>query len=571
MILLNKKILKLYNKSYGYFKDLKGQYKFDKYILCIDKVQSDPFAPPSRFRIKIAFDNLDYQMIDFIKTPIKKIASQDYLLRLFTKICLKASSRNGSGKSGIIKTTDISQEVFERTDVDILKNEIEFKFRVGLPAFGRRINVEFTKKILFEIIPNIVDEFLILNYKNLKEFEYFVKIIETQEYIRNKLSENNIVAFIADNSVLPRKSGNDNRPLKSENIIKFKSPESMKITIDTPYFGKISGLGIKKGVTLIVGGGYHGKSTLLNAIEKSVYNHIPGDGREFCATDYTAVKIRSEDGRNVPGLNISPFINNLPFDKNTEEFFSENASGSTSQAANIMEALEMKSSLLLIDEDTSATNFMIRDERMQELVHKKNEPITPFIDRVKKMYDEFNVSSIIVIGGSGDYFDVADEVIMMNCYVPNDVSEKAKLISQKSKQNRINEGNNKFGNMFERKILKNTFNPAYRNREINIKTQGLNKIIFGKEEIEMFFCEQLLSVSQTNAISEVLIYIYQNYDLEKYSFYEIISNVEKIILSGKFKKIVGNKYGEFAVPRRFEIACAINRLRNLKFKNVKEI
>ena len=160
-------------------------------------------------------------------------------------------------------------------------------------------------------------------------------------------------------------------------------------------------------------------------MELGIYSHIPGDGREYVATDPKAVKIRAEDGRFVEKVNISPFIKSLPLLRDTLRFSTDNASGSTSQAANIMEALEMGARVLLIDEDTSATNFMIRDRRMQELVQKAHEPITPFIDKVRQLYQDQRVSTILVMGGSGDYFEAADTVIWMNNYRPFAVTRES--------------------------------------------------------------------------------------------------------------------------------------------------
>ncbi len=240
-----------------------------------------------------------------------------------------------------------------------------------------------------------------------------------------------LVAFIANGAILPRESGVSEKPL-TQGALPFLAPPSLEIEVELPNQGKIKGLGIKKGITLITGGGFHGKSTLLKALERGIYNHIPGDGREGVVTLESAVKIRAEDGRFIASTDISPFISNLPFNLDTQKFSTPNASGSTSQAANIIEALESKSKLLLLDEDTCATNFMIRDKRMQTLIHKEDEPITPFIDRVKELYTSFGVSTILVLGGCGDYLEVADTVIMMKNYKPLDVTLPAKKIIKRT-------------------------------------------------------------------------------------------------------------------------------------------
>ncbi|MEF1305899.1 ABC-ATPase domain-containing protein, partial [Vibrio owensii] len=225
------------------------------------------------------------------------------------------------------------------------------------------------------------------------------KVIEDQASLREQLEANNLVAFVANGSILPRIAGNCDLPMKD--AVEFKAPESLQVTLHAPNKGYVTGLGIPKGITLIVGGGFHGKSTLLNAVERSIYDHIPGDGREYIVTDGNAMKIRAEDGRCVHHLNLSNYINHLPMDKDTADFSTQDASGSTSQAAWLQESIEAGASSLLIDEDTSATNFMIRDERMQALVAKGDEPITPLVDRIGQLRDELEISTIIVMGGSG--------------------------------------------------------------------------------------------------------------------------------------------------------------------------
>ena len=196
--------------------------------------------------------------------------------------------------------------------------------------------------------------------------------------------------------------------------VPFISPESLRITMNLPHKGKIIGMGIPQGITLIVGGGYHGKSTLLNALELGVYNHIAGDGREYVITDNTALKLRSEDGRSIKDVDISLFINDLPNKKNTHCFSTADASGSTSQAAGIIEGMEAGSKVFLLDEDTSATNFMVRDTFMQEIISREKEPITPFLERAQKLYTIAGISTLLVAGSSGAFFHIADTIIQMD-------------------------------------------------------------------------------------------------------------------------------------------------------------
>ncbi|HET7615856.1 MAG TPA: P-loop domain-containing protein, partial [Bacillales bacterium] len=322
-------------------------------------------------------------------------------------------------------------------------------------------------------------------------------------------------------------------------------------------------------ITLIVGGGYHGKSTLLQAVERGVYDHIGGDGREYVLTDVSACKIRAEDGRKVTQVDISPFIRNLPYGKDTEKFSSENASGSTSQAANIIEALEAGTRALLIDEDTSATNFMIRDSRMQALVAKKKEPITPFIDKVRQLYGDYDVSTVLVMGGSGDYFDVADAVIMMDQYRPHDVTREAKDIASERITDRNKEGGAHFGAMMKRSPLSVSLNSKKGKKE-KVTARGLARIQYGTTDIELDQVEQLVDASQTRAIGGILHHLEKKNRLGQKNFAELLEQIEsQIEKSGlaSFTPFPEQHPGELARPRTFEIAAALNRLRTLQVKS----
>jgi predicted ABC-class ATPase len=325
-------------------------------------------------------------------------------------------------------------------------------------------------------------------------------------------------------------------------------------------------MGIPQGVTLIVGGGFHGKSTLLNAIERGVYNHIPDDGREYVVANQAAVKIRAEDGRRIEKVNISPFINNLPFGKDTVRFSTDNASGSTSQAANIMETLEIGAQVLLIDEDTSATNFMVRDERMQELVVKTKEPITPFVDKVQKLFADQEVSTILVMGGSGDYFDVAHTVIMMENYQPHCVTKQATEIARKHASSRIDEGGDTFGEVTQRHPLKGGFDPSRGKREVKIDAKGLRTILYGTTNIDLSYLEQLVDRSQTRAVG-LMIHYYAERCLERSpSLKEGIEMVMGAVQEQGLDCLLPYTVGDLAMPRAFELSGAINRMRTLQVK-----
>lgn len=556
---LKRELEKIDGRGYKTYKTLEGQYSFEDYILSIDHVQGDPFASPSRIRVIVnSNNNFPKNLFD---EKYKKITICDFLTRLFSKNIYKYGEKVfGSGKSGLIEISKCSQQVIERTSIIINNEKIEARFYVGFPARGRSVLSKELEKILFNIIPNIVKNTLIYNNINIKALNDKLKLLEDQEFIRKQLKDKKLIAFIANNSILPRESGISQKPLKDGK--KFISPKELEVEFNTPNRGLIKGMGIPEGITLIVGGGYHGKSTLLKALELGVYNHIEGDGREFVITDNTALKVRSEDGRAITKTDISLFINNLPNGKDTKKFYTENASGSTSQAANIIEGIESGTKLFLIDEDTSATNFMIRDSVMQQLVSKDKEPITPFIDVARSLYKQKGISTILVAGSSGDFFDIADLVIQMDNYEPYEVTKKAKALSRGITN--VNE-NLKVDIDFNRVILKGTIESSPKG--VKVKTLGKDGISINKENIDLRAVEQIVDNEQLNTIGAIMKYAENKLMGKNLTLAQIADNITEELKNNLIgiENIKGG-YGSFAIVRKQEIMCAYNRYRKIKIR-----
>lgn len=554
---LKKELDRIDGRGYRAYKDLEGQYNFDNFILSIDHVQGDPFAAPSRVRV-IVNNKIAKFPLELINERYKNIAVTDFLTRLFRFNIYKYGEKIfGSGKSGLIEVSRCPQQILERTAIIINNDKVEARFYVGFPAKGRSVLAKELEKILFNIVPNLINNTLIYENINKKLLIERVKLIEDQEYVRSRLNDKGLVAFIANGSVLPRESGVSQKPLK--NGIKFISPKELEIDFKLPNRGKIKGMGIPKGITLIVGGGYHGKSTLLKALELGVYNHIEGDGREFVITDSTALKVRAEDGRAITNTDISLFINNLPNGKDTVNFYTENASGSTSQAANIIEGIETGTKLFLIDEDTSATNFMIRDTIMQKLVCREKEPITPFIDVATSLYKKLGISTILVAGSSGDFFDIADLVIQMDNYEPYEVTEKAKELSRGN----IDHKNEVDINIdFNRILLEGTIESGPKG--VKIKTLGRDGISINKENIDLRAVEQIVDSEQLNTIGAVMKWVESNLMGKELTLSEVVDRSLEEVNKGliNIDRIKGGN-GSLAMPRKQEILCAYNRYRKL--------
>ncbi|MFB2692974.1 MULTISPECIES: ABC-ATPase domain-containing protein [Staphylococcus] len=561
---LERLLKSLDGQKYGAYKRTKGIYQFDQFRLAIDHVQVDPFAPPSKMRVIIGKHETEIPN-ELLDTKDKRIATSDFLTRT-VDTQLKHFNRTvkGSGKNGKIFIDHPGQEILERTSVVINDKEIEIRIEVGLPAAGRKILGKVASHTIIQGIPRMVEK--AIQYENLNQqaLNEQVALKLDQTYIRQQLETEHLVAFVANGSILPRKSGVSDAPMKG--AIQFTSPKKFEHTFNLPSGRAVTGMAIPQGITLIVGGGYHGKSTLLEALERSVYDHIQHDGREFVVTQHDAMKIRAEDGRNVENVDISPFIDNLPGKKDTTHFSTENASGSTSQATNVIEALEAESSLLLVDEDTSATNFMIRDGRMQQLIALEKEPITPFSNKVKSLYEDYSVSTILIVGGSGDYFDVADQVLMMDEYHLKDVTEEAKEIANTDGYKREIDGNQSFGVLSHRIPLTDSF--SKKGKEDRFKSKGLHSIMYGHEPINLIGLEQLVDDSQTNAITVMLDYFRRHGINNQNSIIQATNEMYRLIEHEGLEALshFNGHPGHLALPRKQEFIGTLNRYRGLKVK-----
>ncbi len=549
-------------RGYKAYKQIKGEYEFAAFTLIIDHVQGDPFAAPSRIRVRIkrtasGFDSA----LSINKSRI--IGLCDYLTRIFFQNCRKYSRGNrGTGKSGLITIDPPNQEILESTAMKVTDQVVEARFFMGLPAQGRRILGRDAAAMFFGELPQIVKHSLFFNALNPNMLKSHVEAAEDADQLRSLLSELNLIGFVANDSLLPRVSGIDPAPLDNDLAVRFQSPPRLQTEIVLPNSGSVYGMGIPKGVTLIVGGGYHGKTTLLNALELGIYNHIPGDGRELVVTLPESVKIRAADGRSIEKADISAFINNLPFEKNTHTFSTQNASGSTSQAANISEALEAGARVLLLDEDTSATNFMIRDHRMQMLVEKDQEPITPFVDRVRQLYDQQGVSTVMVMGGSGDYFAEAHQVIQMTNYRPQDVTTRAHQVAKDHPTGRFKEGGEQSNEIKGRIPQAQSLNP-YRGKRLKIAALRIDEILFGSTVVDIKDVEQIVHLSQTRGIALAMHYATRYMDGRR-NLKQVLDQVMQDIEIKGLDVLSPHVTGDIAWFRPLELAAAINRMRTLK-------
>lgn len=580
-------------RSYPAYKSAQGSYDFGSFILSIDHVQGDPFAAPSKVSVTIPHQRAGYPA-DYFDQPWKKNALEDYLVRQFGREIAQFNFKaKGSGKSGLIAISSPGPEILSRTACECGKSGITARFEVGFPANGRTINSGELIRILFDFLPRCVRSVFFYKSRKPEEVQAVIHLSEDQHAIREELKKNKLISFVADGAVLARESGISSRPMKDS--VPFTSPESLRVTFQLPHKGRITGMGIREGITLIVGGGYHGKSTLLKALELGVYDHIAGDGREYVITDDTAVKLRAEDGRSINQVDISLFINDLPNKKDTHSFSTADASGSTSQAAAVIEGWESGARAFLIDEDTSATNFMLRDELMQQIISRDKEPITPFIERARGLLENAGISTVMVAGSSGAYFYIADTIIQMDCYRPQDITERTKAAcAQFGADPTVNAPDFKLPPKGRKLSAGKSPLPAARNaassstpeaartthgrydrgqgqgrgrdgREERIKTKvyGKDSLQVGREQVELRFVEQLIHNEQTAALAQMVRYCVEKQLFARCTVVQIVDLLTAQIEKGGLPAISDSSYAAMGLcmPRRQEIFACLNRYR----------
>ncbi|MEL6137951.1 MAG: ABC-ATPase domain-containing protein [Cyanobacteria bacterium J06628_6] len=554
---LSNHLLRLDGNSYKAYRQIKGTHTFNRFKLTISHVQADPFAAPSRVSLKVPADVAGLPAA-WLRGQ-RQTALADYLNRQLYRQAQKLQSDQEAGKSATLLVLQPSQAILPRSSVQVSEDGVEARLGVGLPAFGRRIAGQLAAKLLCETIPALVEASLLRTALAEREVERHLDAYEDAIALRQQLPEHSLVGFVANGAILPRRSGIEATPL-TDGAMPFQSPASLEVTLQTPHAGAVTGMGIPEGVTLIVGGGYHGKSTLLRALAAGIYNHIPGDGREQVVCDATAVKIRAEEGRSVCGVNISPFIGALPQGISTAAFSTTNASGSTSQATNIIEALEARARVLLVDEDTAATNFMIRDRTMQALISKEKEPITPFVDKVRQLYNDYGVSTVLVMGGSGDYFGVADTVIALDNYRPEDVTIAAQALAKAAEPRQV-EGGQRFGTLSQRQLRLPAFDSGRRGRP-KVKVYDVDSLEIDRQPIDLRAVAQLVEIGQLRAIAAALVYSQQQ-GLDQQPLPDWLEAINQQMALEGLDSLDEWSRGDLTAFRPQELAAVINRVRTL--------
>lgn len=559
---LRDKLLTLEGKPYAAYQSLEGAYRFDRFVLFLDAVSLDPFVPTAmRARIDQAEARFPQ---DLSSNRIRKVALEDYVARRWHEVIRKVV-RIPRGGRGAFALEAGGQPILERSACKMAEDYLEIRGNVTLPADGRKAAPKIAQAMLFEDLPQIIESALIYSNHDPAVAQRHVDLAEDVETLRGQLAERGLVAFIADGSVLPREGGSD-RPQLSR-LVTWQTPPELRITVSVPHRGALSGMGIPRGVTVIIGSPFSGRSTLLRAIAHSVFPHLPGDGREFCATVADAVLVRTDEGRRIEGVSLAPFVQTLPGGEDPLRFRTEHASDLLSQAAGLVEALEAGCSLLLIDEDTSAAALLVRDTLWRRLAAEVSSPVVPVADLVRPLYEEHGISSVVVTGAGENYAAIADTVIAMDGFHPRVVTREAKQVAADT-SGTPGEVRRRFGGIHHRVPLPESVSPL-KGRRPRGEAQGPRGVMVGREVIDLARIEQLVDPAQARAIAAALLYAAeQGYVDGTRTVREILALLETEIAQRGLDVFSPPEMpaGDYARPRRQEIAAVFNRLRTLRVK-----
>ena len=575
-------------RSYAAYKAIVGRYRSPLgWVLYIDRIQPDPYAPPTAIRVVLplaltgadtrptgadesltgANEPLTGTNARLTATPTRAVALRDYLARTLRELL----------KGQAISIAPAGQEILERSSVNLHETwqddfstpafnapgpYLELRLRWSLPAFGREIAGRQAARNLNLDLARAVAGLDLRESELGAEAWKHCQVAEDHAALQEILVERGWVAFLADGANLARRSGVSQLPL--EGGVPLTAPETLAQTVQLPHAGVVRGTAIPAGVTVIAGGGYHGKSTLLNAIARGIYPHIPGDGRELVATVPEAMAVRAADGRAVTGVDLRPFISHLPGrDADPAQFTTANASGSTSQAASIMESLELwgqsAQAALLLDEDTCATNLLIRDQRMRALVSSEREPITPLVDRIRALHRERGISTLIVMGGSGDYLDVADQVLIMDSYRLVDATAQARQVCDS--QPRMDTSLPDFPLPAQRLPQRPE---AKRRGPSRTRALGTQRLVLDRHEVDVADVSGLVDEGQALAVAWALRALLEHHFDGRTSLPQALAQVAKR-LDDVGLDALGEAHPAFLVrPRLVDVGAAVNRLRSLQ-------
>lgn len=544
------------------YSKLAGDFDFTRFVLHninIPSFESEPCESLFVIHVPQMIAGFPESIYD---SPIRRTALEDYLTRKMDDAIQCVSHRQASGLAECrISIARPGQEILPRSSMVIARDYVEARIMVRLPVVLGKIAADEARILFLDYLPEIVNSSLIYCYLNSKELLRFVSLMEDADTIRHDLQSRGMVSFAATGSKLNRHLGTD---LPSQDGARLEVASELEVEVSTPNAGRVRGLTIPVGVTLIIGDNYSGRSELINALAAGIYNHIPNDGREQVISVPDAVHIVAESGRSIQKVDISPFLLTSRTGESTKEFSSSCATPAESQMAGVTEALHVGAQALFFDESSSDPTFLAMDSRVTRLSDTWGGGMASLSDRARQIADDLRVS--VVVGAcacAAEFIPIADTILLIDNYRVVDITKKARELDL-AKPTRFPRCDLPTPNDSYRWVIPSSLDPSLGREEAVIQTNGRLQLLFGRHIVDLSAVPQIADVHQTLAIGWLLYHAKLYHLDDSRTVSEILDLLDKDLATDGMDAITRDLRGDLARPRRFEIAAALNRLNSLR-------
>ncbi len=560
-------LMDIEGKDSSEYARLVGDFDFSRFVLKISQVPAESSTSPALFIVRVPQIIAGFPP-HYFDTPVRRTALEDFLTRKVADQIDTLAQYNEEGISRRhLSVAMPGQKILPRTSMLVTEEYVEARIYVMLPQRDGRVDGERVRDIFFEELASVVNASLVYCNLDERELTAFVNSMEDADQIRQTLSMRGLLGFVADGSMLAR-MGNTDFP-DYEAVTPLRVDSDIQVEMEVPNGGTIKGLGIPAGLTLILGDSYSGRIDLMKALAAGIYNHIPGDGRELAVTVPDAVSVAAEPGRSVQKVDVSLFIKEMEAGSQPAEFSTAEAEPSASQAAGVMEALEIGARAFLFDESTSAAAFLTRDTRLSSLMPEAERRIAPLAQRARHMVDDLGVS-IVVAGAASvaEFIPVADTILRIDEYAVYDVTQAAKALDPAQFQIEEDPNPPDFAQERNRWVVPSSIDSSKGTDDQHIVAESIELLRFGRGLINLQNITQMADKHQTATIGLILYYARLRYMDESRPLREVMDLIDRDLGTEGLEVLSRDLRGDLARPRRYEIAAALNRLSSLRVSHI---
>lgn len=567
-------LTELDGQPFSEYQQMEGDFDFSRYVIKCAKIDMEGGDHPVfSIRVPQTIAEIPEYLFD---SPVRRTAMEDLLLR-----CLAANIEGIANfdESGVARRHILSaspnQKIIPRNALQLTKEYIEVRLQIVLPTQNMildgeemlAIDGEMAHQLFFEDLPEVISNSLLYCNTDADMADRFVNSMEDADRLRQHLGASGQVGFLGEGALVARVTGEDSPDY--ERLTPVEIDEGLVEEVEVPHAGTIRGINIPSGLTLILGESNSGRVDIMDAISQGIYNHIPGDGRETVVTVADAVNIRSEVGRCVQNVDISAFASELPDGGNPAAYSTVSAGSFTSQAASTVEALEAGARVLLFDEHSSSSTFLSSDTRVSPLLGASSR--NTLAARARQIVDELGIS-IVVAGSSlvAEFIPIADKILKVENFCISDITEEAKALEIVPSS--VANDTATLSSLLSRSrwVMPSSIDPSVGREDLVICTDDQSYIQFGRSIVDLSEIRQIADVDQARAIGFVLYYAKLRYMDEGYPVREILDLVDRDLSNEGLNALASDLRGDFARPRRYEVAAALNRLPAFRVSHVTE-